>query len=246
MNIILIWFAIKYKGDWDKIYDALEKHEKVTLEEIRGLEEMIKEKDWNIITILDIDYPNKLKEAYKPPFVIWYKGDIKLLDNKFICATGQQVDETTKERIEKFVPEIEKNYKIINPSLKGADEIIMVNSQQPRLTILANGMDDPYLNHQTREGDLTITEYPNGTSVNKDRLRDRNRLIASFAETLILFSSKKDENDVINNLITNHLNLAKEIYCFHGNGDDQDGNSELIKQGANLITSIKDITKNEN
>ncbi len=61
---------------------------------------------------------------------------------------------------------------------------------------------------------------------------------------LILFSSLKD--GPINHLITNFLNLGKEIYCFPGDGSKQDGNSELIKQGANLITSIKDINNCNN
>lgn len=241
MNIILIYFAIKYKGDWDKIYKALEEKEKVTLEEIRNLEEKLKSSKWQIITILDMNYPNKLKEAYKPPFVIWYKGDINLLDNKFICATGNQVDSMTKDRIQKFVSEIEKNYLIINPSFKGVDELVMSESQKPNLVILANGLNDPYLNHQIKKTDLIMSEYPEDAHVSKDRLRNRNRLIAAFSETLILFTSKKD--GPINNLITNFLNLGKEIYCFPGDGSEEDGNSELIKQGANLITSIKDITK---
>ena len=65
MNIILIYFSIKYKGDWDKIYKALEEKEKVSLEEITKTEENIKSNNWNIITIIDRDYPEKLKTAYK-------------------------------------------------------------------------------------------------------------------------------------------------------------------------------------
>lgn len=243
MNIILIYFAIKYKGDWDKIYKALEEKEKVTLDEIRELEDKLKSSKWQIITILDMNYPNKLKEAYKPPFVIWYKGDINLLNNKFICVTGNQVDDIAKDRVQKFVSEIEKNYLIINPSFKGIDEVVMSESQKTNLIILANGLNDPYLNHQIKSTDLIMSEYPEDVHVSKDRLRNRNRLIAAFAETLILFTSKKD--GPINNLITNFLNLGKELYCFPGDGSEEDGNSELIKQGANLITSIKDITKEQ-
>lgn len=84
-----------------------------------------------------------------------------------------------------------------------------------------------------------LTEYPPEAHPTKDTFRNRNRIIASFADMLILFTSKKD--GPINNLVTNFLNSGKEIYCFPGDGSSEDGNSELIKQGANLITSIKDI-----
>ncbi|NQZ29304.1 MAG: hypothetical protein HRT98_02855 [Mycoplasmatales bacterium] len=64
MNIILIWFAIKYKGDWDKIYQALEEKEKISLRELKDLEAKMKKQDINAITILDLGYPNQLKKAY--------------------------------------------------------------------------------------------------------------------------------------------------------------------------------------
>lgn len=159
---------------------------------------------------------------------------------KFIGATVDQLDKTTKEKLNDFVPEIEKNYNLVTSSLITNDKEILGHSTKPVLHILPHGMDKiGKLN--IKDGDLVMTEYPAGTASSKDRKRNTNRLTAAFAETLILFSSKKDGD--INNLITNMLNLGKEIYCFPGDGSEIDGNSELIKQGANLITTIKDITK---
>lgn len=238
MNIILIYFSIKYKGDWDKIYKALEVKEKVTLKEITILEEKMKEKKWELITIIDKEYPSPLKQAYKPPFVIWLKGNKELIKNKFIALTGNQVDKMAKERIGKFVPEINKSYSIITASYKGIDKEVLEVENDGHMHVLASGIEDSYLKSTIK--DLIITEYPPTTKVSKDRLRNRNRIIAAFAKSLILFTSIKD--GPINNLITNFLNLGKEIYCFPGDGSLEDGNSELIKQGANLITGIKDIS----
>lgn len=240
MNIILIYFSIKYKGDWDKIYRALEDKEKVTLNEINELEERIKKEKWNLITIIDKDYPEQLKQAYKPPFVIWLKGNGKLLANRFIALTGNQSDEFSAGRIEKFVPEINKSHSIVTASYKGIDQDILSHNKEGSLYILANGINEPYVNSNVKDIDLLISEYPPETGLSKDRLRNRNRIIAAFAKSLVLFTSKK--NGPINNLITNFLNLGKEVYCFPGDGSEEDGNSELIKQGANLITGIKDIS----
>jgi DNA processing protein len=65
--------------------------------------------------------------------------------------------------------------------------------------------------------------------------------VASLSECLVLINSQKDGK--ILQLVAEFLNLGKEIYCFPGNGDKLDGNSELIKQGANLITNIKEVKK---
>ena len=240
MNIILIYFSIKYKGDWDKIYKALEEKEKVSLEEITKTEEDIKSNNWNIITIIDRDYPEKLKTAYKPPFVIWLDGNKDLLKHNFISLTGNQENKMSNARIDNFVPEIEKSHRIVTSSFKGIDQKILSKSKEGNLYILANGIDDPYTNSSIKKDDLLITEYPPETPPSKDGFRNRNRIIAAFAKSIILFTSLK--NGPINNLITNFLNLGKEVYCFPGDGSDDDGNSELIKQGANLITGIKDIS----
>lgn len=240
MNIILIYFALKYKGDWDAIYKALEDKEKVSLQEVKKLEEEIKEKNWVIKTILDIDYPVKLKEAYKPPFVLWIKGNYKLLNNKLVCATGNEVNDLDKQRLTKFAPELLKTYNVVSSSFKGVDQEIARLSNKPIVYVLPNGIDSPYANTELRDIDLLISEYPPEAHPTKNSFRGRNRIIASLAEMLILFSSKKD--GPINNLVTNFLNVGKEIYCFPGDGSEGDGNSELIKQGANLITSIKDVS----
>ena len=238
MNIILIYFAIKYKGNWDKIYKALDDKEKVSLGDMQDLETKLKESKWKITTIIDSDYPKWLKQAYKPPFVYWYKGDKKILQGKFICATGNKMDKTSTKRIEEFLPEIEKNYHIVTGAFKGVDTEVLKQSKKGVLHILPSGIDYE-MPKNIKESDIVITEYPLGVKPHVDHFRNRNRLIAAFGSSLVLFTSTKD--GPINNLVTNFLNLGKDVYAFPGDGGDEDGNSELIKQGASLITSIKDI-----
>lgn len=244
MNIILIYFAIKYKGNWDDIYDALEKKERVSPEEIEILQKKIKEKKWKFITILDKNYPDNLKQAYKPPFIIWYKGNIELLKQNVICATGNDVTKETKTRITKFIPELIKSSLVVSMYYEGVDREIEKIIEKNAIYILASGLDETNSKIKNKKESLFITEYPEGTKLSKQRCKERNRLTASFGNILILFSSLK--NGPINHLITNFLNLGKEIYCFPGDGSAKDGNSELIKQGANLITSIKDINNINN
>ena len=204
------------------------------------MEEKIKDEKWNLITIIDKEYPNPLKQAYKPPFVLWLKGNQELIKNRFISVTGNQVDDISIQRINEFIPEINKSNSIITASYQGIDEEILKIENDGHMYVLASGINFLSIKTKEKDKDLIITEYPPNSKVTKERLRNRNRIIASFAKSLVLFTSKKD--GPINNLITNFLNLGKEIYCFPGNGNEVDGNSELIKQVANLITGIKDIS----
>ena len=68
MNDILLFFSIKYEGDFYRIMNALEKKEKVDMNE---LELLIKKNKDNYVTILDPNYPQMLKHLNNPPFVIF-------------------------------------------------------------------------------------------------------------------------------------------------------------------------------
>jgi hypothetical protein len=76
MSEILVYFAIKYSNDWNKIYKAINQKERVEQETAREvIDNYLAKKMYKYITIIDDVYPSKLKGVYKPPFVIFYKGD---------------------------------------------------------------------------------------------------------------------------------------------------------------------------
>lgn len=76
MSEILVYFAIKYSNDWGKIYKAINQKERVEQETAREvIDNYLAKKGYKYITMIDDVYPSKLKGVYKPPFVIFYKGD---------------------------------------------------------------------------------------------------------------------------------------------------------------------------
>src|SRR5450830_732943 len=68
----------------DKFLEARDQYS--AEKEIRKLE-LIKAK---YTTIYDIDYPPLLKEIYSPPFVIYYKGNVKILNSSAIAIVGSR------------------------------------------------------------------------------------------------------------------------------------------------------------
>ena len=76
MSEILVYFAIKYSNDWNKMYKAIQQKERVEQETGREvIDNYLAKKGYKYITLIDDAYPSKLKVKYKPPFVIFYKGD---------------------------------------------------------------------------------------------------------------------------------------------------------------------------
>ncbi len=127
MNIILLHFALKYKGDWDKIYQALENKEKVGLETLKELE--TNKDKMNYKTILDLDYPNQFKKGYKPPFVFFYEGDLSILKKKEINAIGMQKIDIYKDASK--LQELVKNQSVVlNTNKSEIDKTLLTISQK--------------------------------------------------------------------------------------------------------------------
>ena len=70
MELILMYFSIKYKNKFEKIYKALENKERVANEELEILDKRLESGEIEAITILSENYPEKLKLQLNPPFVI--------------------------------------------------------------------------------------------------------------------------------------------------------------------------------
>ena len=76
MNYYLLYFSKKYNGDWDKIMNSLNHHEFVPKKYIESL----KNAEIDFFTTLDEQiYPNSFEKLKKPPFLMYFKGNIDLL-----------------------------------------------------------------------------------------------------------------------------------------------------------------------
>lgn len=83
---MLIALAAENHDDWDGIYNAIKGKKMPDRDVIRKVEESEAdgEERVRIVTIIDPDYPDCLRKAERPPFVLYVKeGDINLLKKKY-------------------------------------------------------------------------------------------------------------------------------------------------------------------
>ncbi len=87
MKKVILHFTLKYKGNWEKVYDAIKAREDVTLEQVADLKDKYNE---NYISIIDDDYPNNFKSIYMPPLTLFHLGNQSLLhdDDNIISLWG--------------------------------------------------------------------------------------------------------------------------------------------------------------
>ena len=198
------------------------------------------------ITIIDEDYPEPLKQINQPPFVLFYEGNKELLKEKLIMLTGDFSNENINKFINESAFELSKNYTLVSNFSKGLDEKIidnLIKNNQNLILISSNGLTNPYFGKNINELKfnkdkyLIISEYPENVNLNHKRLIQRNRISIGLSEALIIASSYKESK--ISNLVSCALEQGKDIFCFPGLQSENDGNNLLIRDGAKMITSIK-------
>jgi hypothetical protein len=212
MEQVLLYFTLKYKGNWDKIYDALDKKERVNQADLDAVSAKIV--GCKYLTILDVAYPNNLRQGYRPPFVIFYKGDINLIYKNYDIV-GVLGDMTAEQ---KRVFEGTEFIIATTRNINGGD--IRVSRAPIRDIVLGSEK-------------LLVSLYYDKIDVLNERQNKTNLLLSGLAKTLIFVDKYTWAHyDVIKTALISRTAMYTTIQ--QELGDDFGGN-ELIK-----VDSIKE------
>ncbi len=116
------------------------------------------------------------------------------------------------------------------------------------IAVVAHGLDMIYpsenraLAKQIIEYDgAIISEYEIGIKPQKNHFPARNRIISGISESTVIIEAKEKSGSLITANFA--LEQGKNVYAVPGNIYDENskGTNELIKQGANLLTSYLDL-----
>lgn len=247
-NDIIIYFALKYNGDWDAIYEAIKAKEAFDGDLFEKMKERCHAK-W--LTILDEDYPQKLKDAFKPPFALFYFGNIELLKEEKTAAVigSRKATEYGKMATEKLVNQFVDNGVVVLSGLAlGIDAVahdVACQKMGKTIAVLGSGIEKcyPITNSKIYERmckeQLVLSEYPLDTEPKKENFPIRNRLIAALSDVIVVTESYAKSGTLIT--VNLGLQMNKDIYCVPYPLDAHSQNNRLIKDGAGLIENYDDI-----
>ncbi|MDD3026710.1 MAG: DNA-processing protein DprA [Erysipelotrichaceae bacterium] len=247
MREILLYFALKYEGDFTGIYNALHKKEKV---DMNGLQELTAKVNSHYVTIIDDNYPEALKHISSPPFVLFYHGDLTLLDNDLIAVIGmRKASEYGKKAADFFTRQlVESGYVIISGMALGIDYYAhqeALSSSGNTVAVLGSGINNCYpkrhqeLYEDLKSSQLIISEYPDTTKAAPGNFPSRNRIIAGLASKILVVEARERSGTMIT--VGFGLEAGKDIYCVPGRFDENRGCNMLIQQGAKLVLGVGDI-----
>lgn len=249
MNELLLYFALKYHGDFYAILNALKIREKAD-EHLKR--QLFSGFHGHYITLLDAAYPEAFKHIDCPPFVLFYYGDIRLLQKKAICITGTRYpnyygDQVTKE----FVTDLVKQgYLIVSGMGTGVERrahLSAIRAGGHTIGVLANGIETitPTANLDLytlmKDTQLIISEYPGMREPTTFAFRCRNRLMTGLSEQLLVTQCELKSGAMI--CVSDALEQGKDVAAVPGRITDPPGTNCLISQGAKLVSCANDLAE---
>lgn len=217
------------------------------------LEYMEKEKI-NLIFEEDKDYPQKLRDCSNAPFALFYKGNIKELNNKkSIAVVGSRDCTKYGEDVTTCIIEELKNYNIniVSGMARGIDAVAHSSALKNNINtvaVLGSVVDVIYPRENTKlynniieAGGCILSEYPLGASALKRNFPIRNRIISGLSEIILVTEAGSRSGTMIT--VGAALDQGKDIVAVPGSifSKTSAGTNALIRDGATIFTNVEDM-----
>ena len=215
----------------------------------------LQEQKVKVITILDGGYPQRLKEIYLPPIVLFYRGNLSLINRRAVAIVGSRDhSKYAKDCIREIIPALVKDDIVVISGLaRGVDTLAheeTLKANGSTIAVIGSGLDVVYPLENSKLYDLIakrgliISEYPLQSRPLKFHFPYRNRIIAGLSHGVCVIEAKEKSGS----LITANLALSenREVFAVPGSifSIHSKGTNSLIEAGACLVSSGETITKN--
>lgn len=204
------------------------------------------------LTILDEGYPEQLREIYNPPCILFYEGDISLLQTPMIAVVGAR-DATTYagKVLQQILPALTvEGFTIISGLAKGVDSLahkLTITNRGRTIGVVGNGLDvcypkeNGYLQKKMQDEHLVLSEYPDGTKPSRYHFPMRNRIIAGLSWGTCVLEAKQRSGSLITAQMA--MEFGREVFAVPGEvlNPRSIGCLELIQDGAKCVIQASDI-----
>jgi DNA processing protein len=206
----------------------------------------------NAVAIVDAEYPPLLREIIDPPFAMFYRGDLSLLQKPMVAVVGSRRASAYGMNAAAHLARQLASAGVVIVSglargIDGSAHQAALDSAAPTIAILGTGIDIIYprshakLTRAIAGHGLLMTEFPPGTPPLAANFPVRNRLISGISlGTVIVEATGKSGS-----LITARMaaEQGREVFAVPGSifAPATEGPHRLIQYGAKLVHDAADI-----
>lgn len=231
----------------------LERMESTDISKADEIIEVCRNNDWSIITFESEDYPQKLKNIYDPPAVLYVCGELPNLDNMLsIGVVGTRKASPYALNCARIVSKgiARCNGVIISGGALGVDTAShegALSANGKTIVVLGCGLACNYLstnNNLRRKASMSgavISEYPPDTPATRFTFPLRNRIISGLSDGVYVVEASDKSGSLITSSYATDQN--RDLFATPASIFDEgfNGTNRLIEDGAIPVTSIKAI-----
>lgn len=206
----------------------------------------------SILTIADMHYPQKLKEIYHPPPLLFVKGNLAVLHEPQIAIVGcRKMSAYGAENAFQFAKALAETGLTITSGLAmGIDTLAhqgALAAKGSTIAVLGTGLQHiyPAQNQQLAEAicqnGALISEFPLHAPPHPYHFPKRNRIISALSMGVLVVEAAEKSGSLITARFA--LEQNREIFVIPGSihSPVSKGCHKLIKEGATLVESIPDL-----
>jgi DNA processing protein len=206
-----------------------------------------------VLTPEDDAYPERLREIYDPPAVLWIRGDVRLLARPGIAVVGTRQPSPYGAGMAELLSRDLANRRlvILSGMARGVDTAAhkgAIEAGGKTVAVWGTGIDVIYPKENKKlaeqivaTGGTIVSEYPLGTFPAPQNFPIRNRILSGMSIGVLVIEAAEYSGTRITARCAMEQN--RDVFAVPGNVTNKNawGPNTLIKQGAKLTATWEDI-----
>jgi DNA processing protein len=207
----------------------------------------------SVIAFEDEEYPERLREIYDPPAVLWLRGSVELLSRAGIAVVGTRQPSPYGAGMAELLSRDLANRRltIFSGMARGVDTAAhkgAIDAGGKTVAVWGTGIDVVYPKENKKlaesivaSGGTIVSEYPLGTFPAPQNFPVRNRILSGMSIGVLVIEAGEYSGTRITARLAMEQN--RDVFAVPGNVTNKNawGPNTLIKQGAKLTASWEDV-----
>ena len=207
----------------------------------------------SLVTFRCAAYPERLKEIYDPPPVLWVRGDVSLLSRPAVAVVGTRHPSPYGSGVAEMLSRdlAARRLLIVSGMARGIDSSAhrgALAARMPTLAVWGTGIDVVYPkeNKKLAEeilalGGAIVSELPMGTFPAPQNFPRRNRILSGLSAAVLVVEASENSGTRVTARCAADQN--RDLFAVPGNVTSKGSwtPNTLIKQGAKLTATWEDV-----
>lgn len=199
------------------------------------------------------EYPERLKEIYDPPAVLWVRGQAQLLSRPSIAVVGTRHPTPYGNGMAELLARdlAARRLLIVSGMARGIDSAAhkgALAARMPTVAVWGTGIDVVYPKENRKlaeeilaTGGAIVSEMPMGTFPAPQNFPRRNRILSGLSVAVLVVEASENSGTRVTARCAAEQN--RDLFAVPGNVTSKGSwtPNTLIKQGAKLVATWEDV-----